>query len=155
MKYPFPSLGMAIYAACAAALSSLSVPAIAHELAIATEQAGTTRRETTTPIFERELPNVPGKSLQAFEVYYPAGTATPSHRHPTSAFIYAYVLSGEIVSAVDDEHPRVYRAGEGWYEVPGAHHRVSRNASTRKPAKLLAIFVKDTGKGQLVFLDQK
>ena len=111
--------------------------------------------ETVTPVFEHELPNVPGKSLIAFEVEYPAGSASPSHTHPKSAFIYAYVLEGEIVSAVDDEEPRVYRAGEGWHEVPGAHHRVSRNASTTEPAKLLAIFVMDPGERQVVFPDAK
>jgi quercetin dioxygenase-like cupin family protein len=91
----------------------------------------------------------------AVEVIYPPGGASPPHRHPDSAFIYAYVVSGEVVSAVDDERPRVYRAGESFYEAPGAHHRVSRNASRTKPAKLLAVFVKSTGKGPLVFPDPK
>jgi quercetin dioxygenase-like cupin family protein len=114
---------------------------------------GTELQETSTRVFERQLPNVPGKSLIAHEVLYPPGTATPSHTHPESAFIYAYVLSGEILSAVDDEKPRLYRTGESWYEVPGAHHRVSRNASETKPAKLLAIFVVDSGERQMVFPD--
>jgi quercetin dioxygenase-like cupin family protein len=109
--------------------------------------------ETVTPIFERALPNIRGKSLIALEVLYRPGGASPPHKHPQSAFIYAYVLSGEIASAVDDEVPRVYRAGEGWFEVPGAHHRVSRNASKTEPAKLLAIFVVDDGQRQLVFPD--
>ena len=109
--------------------------------------------ETVTPVFQHELPNVPGKALIALEVEYPAGGASPSHTHPKSAFIYAYVLSGEIVSAVDGEEPRTYRAGEGWYEMPGAHHRVSRNASATEPAKLLAIFVMDPGEKQVVFPD--
>jgi quercetin dioxygenase-like cupin family protein len=90
-----------------------------------------------------------------FEVLYGPGEASPSHTHPKSAFIYAYVLSGEIVSAVDGEEPRIYRAGEGWYEVPGAHHRVSRNASKTEPAKLLAIFVMDPAERQLVTPDPK
>lgn len=110
---------------------------------------------TATPIFERELPNVPGKSLLAVEVVYPPGGASPPHRHPASAFIYAYVVSGAIVSAVDDQKPRIYRAGESFYEAPGAHHRVSRNASTTRPAKMLAVFVKNSGNGQLVFPDAK
>ncbi|HVU28798.1 MAG TPA: cupin domain-containing protein [Sphingomicrobium sp.] len=113
------------------------------------------RHETARPIFERALPNVPGKSLIAVEVTYPPGTASAPHRHPSSAFIYAYVVSGEIVSAVGNEPPRIYRAGQSFYEAPGAHHRVSRNASTTSPAKLLAVFVADSGKGQLVFPDRK
>src|SRR5688572_13972478 len=111
--------------------------------------------ETATPIFKHELPNVPGKSLVAVEVEYPPGAASPSHTHAKSAFIYAYVLSGEIISAVDDEQTRVYRAGESWYEAPGAHHRVSRNASDTQPAKLLAIFVLDPGEQKVTFPDPK
>ena len=45
---------------------------------------------------------------------------------------------------VNDEPKRVYRAGESWYENPGSHHRVSRNASATEPAKLLAVIVADT-----------
>jgi quercetin dioxygenase-like cupin family protein len=118
--------------------------------------AGTAQRTTgsrATSIFERELPNAAGKSLIAVEVVYPPGGASAPHKHPASAFIYAYVVSGAVVSAVDDEPPRVYRAGESFYEPPGAHHRISRNASKSKPAKLLAIFVGDSGKGPLVFPD--
>jgi quercetin dioxygenase-like cupin family protein len=112
-------------------------------------------QETVNRIFERELPNIAGKSLIALEVLYPPGAASPSHTHPKSAFIYAHVLSGEIISAVDEEKPRVYQPGEGWHEIPGAHHRVSRNASKTKPAKLLAIFILDSGERQLVVPDPK
>jgi quercetin dioxygenase-like cupin family protein len=137
----------AILAAGAAILAVTSIPAQAHGSA--------EHQETTTRVFDRELPNVPGKSLIAAEVLYPPGGATPSHTHPASAFISAYVLSGEVVSAVGGEKPRVYRAGESWHEAPGAHHRVSRNARKTKPAKLLAIFVVGRGERQLKFPDTK
>ena len=130
-------------------------PSFAHGAKRPQTRIATRLASTATAIFERELPNVPGKSLLAVEVVYPPGGASPAHRHPGSAFIYAYVVSGEIVSAVNDERPRIYRAGESFYEAPGAHHRVSRNASETKPAKLLAVFVKNSGKEQLVFPDTK
>jgi quercetin dioxygenase-like cupin family protein len=65
------------------------------------------------------------------------------------------VVSGAIVSAVDDGPARTYRAGESFYEPPGAHHRISRNASATRPAKLLAVFVKDSGDGKLMFPDPR
>ena len=136
-----------ILAAGALILAAAAIPAFAH----GTDEL----QETVTPVFQHELPNVPGKSMIALEVLYGPGEASPSHKHPKSAFIYAYVLSGEIVSAVDGEEPRVYRTGEGWYEVPGAHHRVSRNASKTAPAKLLAIFILDPAEQQLVTPDPK
>ena len=47
-------------------------------------------RKSLTP----NLPNVPGKSTRAVPVEYGPGAASPSHRHPSSAFIYATVLEG-------------------------------------------------------------
>ena len=107
-----------------------------------------------TKIFDRELPNVPGKSMCAVLVEYGPGAASPSHRHPSSAFIYATVLEGEIRSKVNDEPEHVYKAGESWTEVPGDYHKVSANASSTKPARLLAIFVVDTTEQELVIPDK-
>jgi quercetin dioxygenase-like cupin family protein len=100
--------------------------------------------ETIMTHFEQAIPNIPGKSLVAVVVDYAPGGASPSHTHAKSAFIFAYVLSGEIESQVNEGPKRVYRAGESWHETPGSIHRVSRNASTTAPAKLLAVFVVDT-----------
>jgi quercetin dioxygenase-like cupin family protein len=106
--------------------------------------------ETVKPLFHRALPNVPGKALVAVEVSFAPGASSPPHTHPKSSFIYAQVLSGEIVSAVDDAPPKVYRTGEFWYEDPRARHQVTRNASKDKPATLLAVFVLDEGEQKLV-----
>ena len=143
MKHAFQS---AIFAA-GASLLAISTPALAHG-AEANDPA-----VTVTQAFRNPLVNVPGKSLIAVEVVYPPGGGSPSHRHEKSAFIFAYVLSGEVISAVDDEAPRVYRAGESWKELPGAHHLVSRNASKTEPARLLAVFVADDGTTELTFPD--
>jgi quercetin dioxygenase-like cupin family protein len=100
--------------------------------------------ETITPHFEHAIPNIPGKSLVALVVDYAPGGASPPHIHAKSAFVFAYVVSGEIESQVNDEPKRVYRAGESFYETPGSSHPVSRNASKTQPARLLAVFVVDT-----------
>jgi quercetin dioxygenase-like cupin family protein len=122
-----------IAAACAALAIATAVPAAA-------QSAG----QTVTPQFAQAITNLPGKSLVAVVVDYAPGGASPSHVHAKSAFIFAYVLSGEIESQVNDGPSRVYRAGESFYETPGARHPVSRNASKTEPAKLLAVFVVDT-----------
>ena len=115
-----------IAATCAAFAFSIAVPAYA------------------APIFAAAIPNIPGKSLIVGEVNYAPGEASPPHTHAKSAFIYAYVVSGAIESKVNDGETRIYHAGEGWSEPPGAIHSISRNASKTEPAKLLAIFVVDT-----------
>ena len=105
-------------------------------------------------VFDRQLPNVPGKSMRAVLVEYGPGAASPSHRHPSSAFIYATVLEGEIRSKVNDDPEHVYKAGESWTEMPGDHHKVSANASSTKPARLLAIFVVDTTEQEILIPDE-
>ena len=105
-------------------------------------------------VSDHELPNVPGKSMRAIVVEYAPGAGSPSHRHPTSAFIYARVLEGAIRSKVNDEPERTYQTGESWTEKPGDHHQVSKNASATQPAKLLAIFVVDTSDRQIVIPDK-
>ena len=104
--------------------------------------------------FEHALPNTPGKKMVAVVVTYPPGGKSPSHHHAPSAFIYAYVLSGAIRSQVDEQPPTVYHAGEGFYEVPGSHHKISENASQTTPASLLAIFVVDSRDNPLTTPDQ-
>jgi quercetin dioxygenase-like cupin family protein len=99
--------------------------------------------ETVRPVFERAIPNIPGKKLIAVEVTYPPGGKSASHFHTQSAFIYAHVLSGAIRSQVDAEPAKVYKTGEGFYENPGSHHRISENASASAPASLLAVFITD------------
>jgi quercetin dioxygenase-like cupin family protein len=103
---------------------------------------------------DHALPTVPGKSLRAVLVEYGPGAGSASHRHPSSAFIYARVLEGAIRSKVNDGPERTYQVGESWTEQPGDHHQVSQNASTTAPAKLLAIFVVDTSERQIVIPDK-
>jgi quercetin dioxygenase-like cupin family protein len=117
---------------------------IAACLAVATPAAAQSPSEAITPNFKHAIPNIPGKSLAALVVDYAPGGASRSHTHAKSAFIYAYVVSGAIESQVKDGPKGIYRGGESWYETPGAHHAVSRNASATEPAKLLAVFVVDT-----------
>ncbi len=105
--------------------------------------------ETVVVDYSGALPNIPGKSLVAVEVTYPPGGASSAHTHARSAFIYAHVVSGQIESKVNDEPARVYKAGESFQELPGSLHAVSRNASKTEPAKLLAVFIVDTGEVDL------
>ena len=107
-----------------------------------------------TLVYQHELPNVPGKSLRAVLVEYGPEGGSPSHRHPSSAFIYARVLEGAIRSKVNDAPERTYQAGESWIEQPGDHHQVSQNASATAPAKLLAILVVDTSDREIVIPDK-
>ena len=106
-------------------------------------------------VSEHAIPNIEGKRMVSLVVSYPPGGRSPAHHHAPSALIYAHVLSGAIRSQVDDEPVKVYQVGEGFYEVPGAHHRISENASDRDPASLLAVFVVDSKDTPLTIPDKK
>ncbi|MFV8262457.1 cupin domain-containing protein [Mycolicibacterium peregrinum] len=85
-----------------------------------------------------------GKDVHLDGRQLPARDRAVPHRHG-EAFVYAYVLEGSVRSAVDDNPVTTYRAGENWVEQPGAHHPVTENASDTDPAKLLVVFVSNTG----------
>ena len=57
-----------------------------------------------------------------------------------------YVLEGEIRSKVGDGPEKTYTTGEMFIESPNELHAVSGNASTTKPAKLLAVLLAEKGK---------
>ena len=119
------------------ALFIATVAAAFGVVAIAAEPGG----DSVKPVQNQKLPDVPGKKVVMAEVTYEPGGKSEAHRHQGSVF--AYVLEGEIISQLGDEPPVTYKAGDSWYETPLIPHRISRNASATKPAKLLAILVLD------------
>ncbi len=120
--------------------------------AVASDSA--TKESKVTLVFDRALPNVPGKSIKGVMVEYPPGGSNPAHTHAKSAFIYATVLEGSVRSSVNGAPVKVYHVGENWYEEPGAHHGVSANASKTEPARLLAVFVVDSNEKILTIPDK-
>jgi quercetin dioxygenase-like cupin family protein len=130
---------------------ALALTAIAPGTSPARAQA----KEAISVVFEHVIPNADGKTMVAVLVSYPPGGRSAPHHHARSAFIYAQVLSGSIRSQVDDAPVNTYQAGEGFYEVPGSHHRVSENASDSSPATLLAIFVVDSADTPLTVPDRQ
>lgn len=97
-------------------------------------------------VFEHDLPdlNLEGWSVTVVEVSYAPGESSGAHRHP--GITIAYVLEGEVRSKVGDDPERLYTAGQMFLETPNQVHAVSRNASTTKPARLLAVMLAEKGK---------
>ena len=91
--------------------------------------------ETVKPVLQQDIPEVPGKHVAMATVSYAPGQAATPHKHPGSLF--AYVLEGQVISQLEGQPAKTYSAGDSWYEPPGAHHIVCKNASTMQPAKLL------------------
>ena len=133
-------------------LTRLASAILLATLALTPAWADNPARKVTV-VFDRALPNVPGKSMKGVLVEYGPGASSPAHTHPASAFIYATVLEGAVRIQVNGGPVTVYRAGENFVEMPGDHHDVSANASDTETAKLLAVFVVNTSDTKLVTED--
>jgi quercetin dioxygenase-like cupin family protein len=106
-----------------------------------------------TPLMTQALPDYPGKEMTMLLVEYPPGGADPVHRHDADAFV--YVLEGSIVMGVNGDEPVTLMAGQTFHEGPHDVHTTGRNASRDKPARFLAILLKDRGKPALTPVDRR
>jgi quercetin dioxygenase-like cupin family protein len=102
------------------------------------------KTETVSPVMQQDLPNIPGKTFTSVIVAFPPGGLAAPHRHG-QAFVFAYVLEGTVRSQLDNEPAGTYATGQSWSEPPGAHHIMTENVSATLPAKLLVVFISDTG----------
>ncbi len=95
------------------------------------------------PVATKDAPkvNLDGWQMTATEITIPAG-APPGRKHRHPGFVIGYVLEGQYSFAVNDQAPRVVKAGEMFFEsfdAPGEVHSASGNASATQPVKFLAI----------------
>jgi len=98
---------------------------------------------TVRPILQHDMPDVAGKQISMVLVEFEPGAGSSAHRHPGSTI--AYVLEGSVVSEVDPGKPVTYHAGQSWYELPMHTHRIARNASKTRRAKIIAVLISEKG----------
>jgi len=101
-----------------------------------------------TPLMTKPLDDYPGKEMLMIAVDYPPGAVDPVHRHHAYAFV--YVLEGSVVMQVKGGKAVTLTRGQTFYEGPNDVHTVGRNASQTRPARFLAILLKDKGAPVLV-----
>jgi quercetin dioxygenase-like cupin family protein len=63
--------------------------------------------------YQQKLADAPEWTVITLDVEYPPDGSTPPHRHG-GANVFAYVVEGEVLSAMSDEEPKVYHPGESW-----------------------------------------
>ena len=119
-------------------------------LCAVSNSAGSTG-DTVEPVSSHALPNVPGKRVTVVRVAYGPGGFTRAHRHAGS--VTAYVTKGEIRSQLGGGPVEIFKAGQSFFEPPGATHLVSANASNTEPAELIAVFVADEGAQLTTFIE--
>ena len=106
--------------------------------------------EHVTPVLD--FPSPAGRVNAVRVDYDPGGFTSGTHRHPAGAYV--YVMEGSVEFGVDGGEPVLLKAGESFFEPPGALHSVSRNASRTLPASLIAFFVLTDGESPTVYDDE-
>jgi quercetin dioxygenase-like cupin family protein len=100
-------------------------------------------QETITPLMSHGLAVDASTEVLMYTVDFPAGFSSPVHRH--NAQVSVYVLEGSVVMQVKGGEEVTLTPGQSFYESPNDVHVVSRNASSRKPAKFLVFLIKKKG----------
>ena len=71
------------------------------------------------------------------EVTLEPGQGGEPHRHPGP--VIGYVLEGECELGIDQQPPKVFKAGQTFYEPTGCLHRVSKNPAAKGNTRVLAV----------------
>jgi quercetin dioxygenase-like cupin family protein len=101
-----------------------------------------------TELMTKPLEDVPGKEVTMLLVEYVPGGKDPVHRHNAAVFV--YVLEGSIIMQMQGGEKVILHPGQTFYEDPKGIHLVGENASETKPAKFVALLIKDKGAPILV-----
>jgi quercetin dioxygenase-like cupin family protein len=95
----------------------------------------------STEILTQAMPDIAREMRISLTERDPGNASTP-HRHP-GHHTFGYVLEGTYEVKINDGPVRQLKAGESFYEPPGALHAISRNPSPDRPVKYLIIQVGD------------
>lgn len=136
------SIRRCISVAVATLCSGLVAPHFAWSQGAASSAHSQTK-DRARIVLSKPLSKLDGDHLKAVlvEVRYGPGEASLPHSHPCA--VIGYVVEGVLRTQVKGEPETIYKAGESFYEAPNGVHLVSANASSTKPAKLVAYLICD------------
>jgi quercetin dioxygenase-like cupin family protein len=104
------------------------------------------------PLIQEPLENIANQEVSVITLVAPAGSALRgAHKHPGPVF--AYVVKGEIENQVDPDPPKVYRAGDVFYEPPMHSHRIFRNVS-KESAEVVLFQAGEKGQPPAMIVEQ-
>jgi quercetin dioxygenase-like cupin family protein len=126
------------YVVVASAAAALSVAATS---AIRTSDAQPAAAPPAQ-LLTQALADLPGREVRISLLDRPPQASSPPHRHP-GHHTFGYVVEGTYEFAVDGSAPRTLKAGEVFYEPPGALHSTSRNPSSDQRTKIVVFMVAD------------
>jgi quercetin dioxygenase-like cupin family protein len=124
----------------AAALSSAATWGAMHFVGNAAAQ--TPPPAGTAELLVQPLSDLPGREVRITLLDRPPGNASPPHHHP-GHHTFGYVVEGSYELGINGQPTKLLKAGDTFYEPPGAIHSVSKNASPDKSLKIVVFMVAD------------
>jgi quercetin dioxygenase-like cupin family protein len=140
----FSHLAVAGIAAACASFATVAVLSGGSRDLIATAAKAQAPGQKVTDVVIQALPDIAREMRIRLTERDPGNGSTP-HRHP-GHHTFGYVVEGTYEVKINDGPVRQLKAGDSFYEPPGALHAISRNPSPDKPVKYLVIQVADPTK---------
>ena len=109
-----------------------------------------------TQLSQRDIiEKLDGKAASAtvVEVTFEPGQKDSPHRHTGPVF--GYVLEGEYEWAIDDNKPKIFKAGDTFYEPTGCLHGIGRNPSTKDKTRFIAVVLHPEDAKDIVIPEKK
>jgi len=119
--------------------SSVTTLGVVHSGLSAVAQ---TPANATTELLVQPLSDIPGREVRITLLDRDPGNSSPPHHHP-GHHTFGYVVEGNYELGINGQPTRMLKAGDTFYEPPGAIHSTSRNASPDKRLKIVVFMVAD------------
>jgi quercetin dioxygenase-like cupin family protein len=132
----------AAYGIVAAVAAVLSATAVWQGGRLATPSLAQPAAGGVQQIFSQPLADLPGREVRMTLLDRAPGSSSPAHRHP-GHHTFGYVIEGTYEFAINGQQPRMLKAGDTFYEPPGAIHSTSRNPSADQRLKIIVFMVAD------------
>lgn len=95
-------------------------------------------------LMKEPLAHTPNPIVNVITLEMAPGEVSPPHKHTGPVF--AYILEGEIENQVLPGNPEKYGVGDYFYEPPMHEHKMMKNLSSTRPAKLVIFQVEQKDK---------
>jgi quercetin dioxygenase-like cupin family protein len=128
------------YVLAAGAAAAISALATWQGAKLVTSSAAQPAPAAVAQILSQPLSDLPGREVRMSLLDRAPGASSPRHRHP-GHHTFGYVIEGTYEFAIDRQPPRLLKAGDTFYEPPGAVHSTSRNPSADQRLKILVFMV--------------
>ena len=137
-----------ISAVCAAFATYVVMSSGPNIFAPSSAQAQAQAGQRTAEVLRQMMSDI-SREMQVRVTERDPGNGSAAHRHP-GHHTFGYVLEGTYEVKVGDGPVRQLKAGEAFYEPPGALHAVSRNPSSTEKVRYLIFQVNDPTKPGIV-----